>query len=900
MQLNFKSIVKKCVIKHFFDYDFEFRYDFEVLVSKNDLEEQFYKSVEFSALELFYELYNKIREQSVVADNQSSTVLLEEFSLTCNKEDFLNQLIEKYPEFDKFIRLRAEYFVNYLYEVLDNLAVWHVSKKFTHVSNIEFFEGDPHNRGKCVTRIEIDGYSYFYKPHSSNLELKFYDMMSKFLPFENFVILSTENFSIHKEISLVTPKEEELKEYFYNIGLMSAVFYFFNSTDMHYENLIINKSLPYFFDLETLVSLKKPTFDSNLDQFQNFINRSIFESNIFPMPMISNNIDISALTGVQWQEDTSVSYSLDFEDDGTDLVTLSRTLIELESGNNRILIGNKLVESLEYLESIIQGFTYFANLVLDNKEKFKKEICQILNENMIRQIIRPTNVYAKFVSTSLNPYYLTGEQKRKKIFAILEEGIFNNRNKLLEYEKNNLYNGDIPIFYVKPNSMDLYDSNYEVIEQNFYEQNCLDVIISKIDLFTINELSKQIKLISDSLYIVYKNKYGSMPGNSIGEFKSDELRYELANYYNLFTYENDIVLKFNVVGQNSKLALWVNDLTLYDSGGILLLNAMRETLGITENFFESYVTTSLLLKTNLDVGISAFSGLGSQFYMTYFLYKNSQNKSIVRRYVSSLNIILEKIEEYNLEDERNFDYFTGISGLLVVLTNVYCDYILSNDFNDFSNKIYSLVLRIQDIILDKLEIIKKSYKAGFAHGLSGIYYSLGRSLLCNNNFRLHAAIRDLISLEDSYYSSAVNNYFDPRDNTSDKYFLCYGIVGIMLSRVDLGKLGIIDEEVYKDKLDIFLKQLAIDDISLDMSYSLCHGVGSILELLLSIEKKDNVSRSIFENLINKLTGQMLKNQINGYGDEFILDTFMNGYMGKNYILHRCKFIEFPSIVLLKF
>lgn len=64
---------------------------------------------------------------------------------------------------------------------------------------------------------------------------------------ENFVVYSKEDFSIQKEIKYISPSSEnDIKKYYYNLGIISAIFYLFNSTDMHYENMIIHKDLPYF------------------------------------------------------------------------------------------------------------------------------------------------------------------------------------------------------------------------------------------------------------------------------------------------------------------------------------------------------------------------------------------------------------------------------------------------------------------------------------------------------------------------------------------------------------------------------------------------------------------------------------------------------------------------------
>ncbi|HCY4754251.1 TPA: hypothetical protein O1V02_002840, partial [Staphylococcus aureus] len=120
--------------------------------------------------------------------------------------------------------------------------------------------------------------------------------------------------------------------------------------------------------------------------------------------------------------------------------------------------------------------------------------------------------------------------------------------------------------------------------------------------------------------------------------------------------------------------------------------------------------------------------------------------------------------------------------------------------------------------------------AGYAHGLSGIIYTLNSIYKNFETKETSNKILNLISLEDSYFNNKIGNYLDARSNVYDHYYLCYGLPGILQVRLRL-------ESTFKNKEFIKKSLLKLGNLILNdkiefNSLSLCHGIGSILDLFI--------------------------------------------------------------------
>lgn len=899
MKNNFTDFVRESVISKWLNLQINTPKKYLLNFNIDDLKYQLYYEIERPVLEVYYEYFNEYRQKEHLAETSNKLNLFKEYIST---SDFQKDLVNSFPELISYIKLREEFFNRYINKLLKDLDTWWKDYNFKSLDRINCFNGDSHNQGQHVCQIIVDtDKSFYYKPRSSQVEKRFNELLADFMDIENFVVYSKEDFSIQKEIQRISPSSEnDIKKYYYNLGIISAIFYLFNSSDMHYENMIIHKDQPYFFDLETITTINHNYLASEINSFKNFMNNSIVGSNIFPAPILSNNIDISVLTGVDWKEEDNLNYEINVKNDNNDNIEIVKTKSILEDGKNEIIINGEKINPILYVENIVEGFSHTSDKIIKNKDEFLDKMISVIKGQKIRQILRPTNTYAKFLNSSLDPYYLQSQANRNSILRILGKGMYKSCKNLIECESHNLSQGDIPLFYSDFDSLNLYDDYGNILEKDFFSISCEQMLKNKFSNFSKKDIDKQISLMKASIYVACFNKYERIDFPDLTVKKNGRVKdichQVCLDYYDSFSQENEYLFNTNVIGNGEKLALWLTDFSLYESGGLLLLSYLREDLDLPDDFFEQITKTVYSLNTQLDRSLNAYNGIGSELYFLYTFYCQEQ----LTFYRKNIIKTLDEIDKKSLEEIKEFDYFNGISGVLAVLSNTYESLIIKKKKDEeLIAKVFDLILSFQKIFLDNKKLIKEKYKAGLAHGFAGIYYSLGLSYQINEDSNIKDMCEELIDLEEKYYLEDYNDYLDPRDQTVGHFYLCYGIVGILLARIELYKIGFLEKSTIINKLDKLIDQLKIGLDFSSMTYSLCHGIASLIELMISVKSIDYRKEDCRE-IIDILIKEELKNSRNGYGDKIDIDSFMNGKLGKLCGIVRTYEPWIPSFTLLKY
>lgn len=121
----------------------------------------------------------------------------------------------------------------------------------------------------------------------------------------------------------------------------------------------------------------------------------------------------------------------------------------------------------------------------------------------------------------------------------------------------------------------------------------------------------------------------------------------------------------------------------------------------------------------------------------------------------------------------------------------------------------------------------------------------------------------------------------------------------MLVRIELYRIGLLDKTIIEDKVAKILDKLKSKIDFSFMTYSLCHGIASIIELMISIQLISE-NKSDCKEILDNLIVEEMSNFRNGYGNNVDIDSFMNGRMGKIYAVLRTCLPKIPSFPLLKF
>lgn len=162
--------------------------------------------------------------------------------------------------------------------------------------------GDKHN-GKSVCELIFEEGELIFKPQIVNHEIlikKSISFLNHYLDesivYPNSVYFYDQGNTWVEKVYENTLNDEDtdaINEFYKECGLFLSVFYMLNSSDMHYENLLIKQNHPFFIDLETLVTpLIRERNEYNL-------NLSVLTSGMLPTPTSeSRNNSVSALFSI--------------------------------------------------------------------------------------------------------------------------------------------------------------------------------------------------------------------------------------------------------------------------------------------------------------------------------------------------------------------------------------------------------------------------------------------------------------------------------------------------------------------------------------------------------------------------------------------------------------------------
>lgn len=165
---------------------------------------------------------------------------------TASERSIVRNFVESTAEMlQRLLRFRGE--------VSDKLLG---GQPITRVLEISQSGSDLHRHGRAVTRILSDAGAFYYKPHDCSLDLLMHDLSDALLPGAVRVarVVPGEGFAFVEELVPEEPEGEEgLREYWRNLGRVTALFHGLGSRDMTCDNLMCCGDRPAVLDVETLL-----------------------------------------------------------------------------------------------------------------------------------------------------------------------------------------------------------------------------------------------------------------------------------------------------------------------------------------------------------------------------------------------------------------------------------------------------------------------------------------------------------------------------------------------------------------------------------------------------------------------------------------------------------------------
>lgn len=821
----------------------------------------------------FCEKYSVLTEKICTLTTNTLTLIEEVFQALSNDRDALIQELAFYPE------------------------------KLEHIS----FSGDAdsHNHGKKAILLETDNVKVIYKPHSLGNDIFFTQVFSYFserLTHDLKTLRVIERGEYGWQEFAVTEESASNKEtLYYRYGEILAITFSLAMGDLHKENLFFCGEYPIIIDTETMIanhtySINKTESNPYINLISKMMQGSVFETMLLPMNLVPSifDIDISPLSVGKKQTSQSIS-GFTVKNAFTDEICLEKEFYTEEA--------TEAENAFQFMPQILDGFTEAFQVILSNQSDYKAFILSLLNKIKvrIRQVMRPTYVYAKFFDASLHPDYLDDPSKQLHLIQKLKSSPYKNRaqlSQLADIEIISILNGDIPYFYQPVNECSLC-SIYGNIE-NFFDEDIVNIIIKRIESLSEDTLREQQRLIRLAMSTLLSDCWdyeseillnGMQPYNPHLRSGGETAVLQTVDYF----------CKAARWDESHKICLWFGHIigdelkagpitaNIYDGGGsVWLLARMAYSTGKKE--YLSYVDGALKafeLAPTVDV-LSAFNGIGSLLYLYYSVFRMWHDK----KYYEAYEAILNRLCSIELKDDICIDYCGGLAGMIVLLGRIY-QY-------ERSEKLLQLQKKYMDFCMQHAEQIKLN---GLAHGYSGLILATAVCVQTLNAPIYSCFLHEMCEKENSTFDLQTQNWKDLRyeNENCDQIYWCHGAAGIALSRLEAYKA--VRDERYLSDIDRCIDKIESTWETAN-NHSLCHGKYGIMDCLEQLKRElpqynDRIQK-ITNMIYDKVEQEIAESGVKcGMANTYDMFSFMLGITGMAYSIMRHIDHTCPSVLILE-
>ncbi|MEU2065088.1 type 2 lanthipeptide synthetase LanM family protein [Streptomyces sp. NPDC013455] len=247
-------------------------------------------------------------------------------------------------------------------------------------------------------------------------------------------------------------------------GALIALAYTLEGVDLHCENLLAHGDQPVLVDVETLLhpALREGR-TTRPDPAAGVHASSVHRTCLLPQLLMGElgAVDVSALGGAPGAE--SPDTRMVWEDAGTDEMRLVRRPTPFTGALNRPYSDAAALGNADRLAAVLAGFRTGYDTVVRYRDELSEPTGPLAAgaEAVGRLVVRPTRLYATLLEEATHPQVLRDGLDRDAMFAVLwaESEGDPARQALIEYEIADLWDGDVPVFFHRPGSTEVFASD---------------------------------------------------------------------------------------------------------------------------------------------------------------------------------------------------------------------------------------------------------------------------------------------------------------------------------------------------------------------------------------------------------------------------------------------------------
>lgn len=765
--------------------------------------------------------------------------------------------------------------------------------------------GDTHRQGRSVMLLKFHaGLQLVYKPRSLAVDRHFQELLTwlnehgQRPAFRTLRLIDRGTYGWTEfVVASECTSEEEVVRFYERQGAYLALLYALKAIDFHAENIIAAGEDPMLVDLEALFH---PDVRVKLSMAERPATRavasSVMQIALLPQRFWSNNqfegVDMSGLGNAQGQ--LSPNAVPTWQGVGTDEMKIIRERVTLPGHMNCPKLNGQYVQAVNYISSIVTGFTSLYHLLCARREEFLNELLPRFAHDEIRFIARATRTYATLSGESFHPNMLRDALKRERLFDRLWMAVKQQPylTRLIPAEREDLLRGDIPLFTTSPDSCDLFTSQGRRIP-DFFDEPSLRLACERIQLLDEQDLQRQIGMIRAAFASV---------ATAVSDAPADTARPRAAGA----TVDHArLISTAQAVGdQLCKGALWHENAADWfgltwakerewrvtpagldlQSGlpGIILflsyLGALTKDLryiALAKSAVQTLRGEMEQLKTHLDLarigGMSISNMLGSCIYLFSHLATLWHEPAWLDEAEALVVLLSEHIEKDDM-----FDIVDGAAASIASLLSLYAV--------APSSRTLAAAIRCGDHLLASAQAMEQgvawrtsrheTLPPGFGRGTTGIAWSLLRLAAVSGERRFHQAALAALAYERcllspmkpdrlnlwSHPSTALKQPDPTKHGNNRTYGMSwsYGAPGIALGRI--ASFQYIDDTIIREEIEVALQTTIAEGFDynhehIGPNHSLYHGdCGNLETVLLATCLLDS---GTYREHLERITAQLL-------------------------------------------
>lgn len=747
--------------------------------------------------------------------------------------------------------------------------------------------GEPHNNGAKVCFLHLStGQTIVYKPKPLEVDLLFFQFAQD-VGFKDFYVPWFVCRGEYGWMEFVSSEEctsiDDVERFYFQYGQYLSLMYILEASDLHYENWVAKGGCPVPVDLETLFHHQDDSCFLGRDDASTARGlHTILKTGMLPTESI---------------QDGKSGYSL-----LNPHQNLSSQAIPTFNGRKMAVKG--------FENYVINGFRLGYELLIQHQNLL---LCDLGNSPLerfskvnVRFVPRHTGIYLKLLKAIKHPT-INDKNIEDKVLKHLRHDLKNRAQLacLIRHEREAIIKGDVPYFWTKFNSKELFSIN-GLVKSNYFSFSGVELIKMKIRSIGQADMAGQIKILESTLGVEQEQTRHIPKTASESDLCEEFISVIAEKIWNCSPNHQGVKLfKLHEYDPAIGNVFQPNSISLFNGyAGTIAFLSHAEKIGANIDVSELQSVIRELLTDTLNFHhfytySKGFHGLSALLYVLYLLKDIWPN-------IEWLDTFIREFSElYDTNDIQalDADFISGAAGALSCSVSCF----QKSGSDNFLNQISEL----SNHLMSKFSGVPSTWRTtqnrllmGLAHGLSGVGLALIKAgTMTKNNHYIEKGLA-LLHEEHSRFDPSIKNWPDLRGDGPNGHggmsAWCHGGIGIGICRHEVLKI------LGNRAEDFLLQDLSNAEMSFNFNQlrkndTLCHGNFGDVELVIrsKLSGRDFIDAELYER---KLVSRIENILMNNAHKQFMVPTnmsLMTGWAGIGWQLMRKTNPErYPSLLTL--